>query len=146
MKFTFPEALIGAHVTELIAGAPAGSIITLILSVDGVERFSFQICCVWRLETDRHVITGWNEDNTSNGPMVTGLKTLEKSYVAGIQVSNMGDLNITFRNGATLILFCDQTPNIPEDEAMINWRFADMVANKSFVLSHLLEIEERSYR
>jgi len=95
-KNVFKEAallkIIHKPITKVIAGGSIGSIITLVI---GDDEYDVVVYCVWRLEDEDKILTGWNESNDSlNGNLKKNIKELHGDVIHSFEISNFFDLKI----------------------------------------------------
>ena len=129
------QSVLGKKVLKVNAGGSAGSIFCLELGdllqskqENGRELtegdFSIMVYSSWRLDDLLNVkpITSWQEDSDIDGKMTSSLKDLLGDFIDGITVSPFYDLDVRFRSGRRLAVFCDLTSN---QEMDTNWFFRD---------------------
>lgn len=127
--------VIGKKVLKVNAGGSTGSIFCLELGDElritqekGRELvegdFSIMVYSSWRLDDTQKLkpITSWQEDSGLEGKMTLSLKDLLNDVIEDIVVSAFYDLNIKFKSGKRLAIFCDLTPN---QRMETNWFFRD---------------------
>ena len=121
---------------EVIAGSGAGSNIRLLIG-DRIKRlrpipnptlsplareydsaFDVFVQCGWRLYTSERIICSSLSDNSIDGPMVTGLRSLIGSTILEIDLNVATlDLLICFSNGLSFSIFNDVPTDTEDDEA-----------------------------
>lgn len=121
-------------VTKSLAGEPSGSIFYLTF---GDEEYLIFVYCSWRLIQESKIITGWHESNeVPFGPLTKGINSLENDVIKEINLSKFYDLNIKFKSGKELQIFCDITPNLREGEYLDeNWDFTNIKNNMTYIIS-----------
>jgi len=125
------QGLIGKEILKVGAGGSTGSIFSLdigekLIKEESTDNIFFKgewglmVYCAWRLYDTKNQkpITGWHEDSELNGAMTLGLKSLLKDVVENVSVSSTNDLEIYFKSGKKLDVFCDLTTHI---DAEANW-------------------------
>ena len=129
------QSVLGKKVLKVNAGGSAGSIFCLELGdllqskqENGRELtegdFSIMVYSSWRLDDLLNVkpITSWQEDSDIDGKMTSSLKDLLGDFIDGVTVSPFYDLDVRFKSGRRLAVFCDLTSN---QEMDTNWFFRD---------------------
>ena len=127
--------LLGLECWSISAGEGTGSIFKLSLG-GKIERkqpianphlselvsnyesaYSLMVECAWRLDDSGKPVTGSNDPNTNNGPMVQGLKRLIGTQVTYINCFGpANDLQLIFNDSLILNIFCDIVNNDEDDE------------------------------
>jgi hypothetical protein len=129
------HSIIGKKVLKVNAGGSTGSIFCVELGdslQSGQENgreltegdFSIMVYSSWRLDDLLNIkpITSWQENSDIDGKMTSSLKDLLEDFVDGITVSPFYDLDVRFRSGRRLAVFCDLTS---DQEMDTNWFFRD---------------------
>jgi len=76
------------------------------------SELSLLIWSAWRLDSENGVICSSTDDNSNNGPMITGLKQLIGKKIRNVSIATpMHDMTILFDEGYVLNIFCDQCEN-----------------------------------
>jgi hypothetical protein len=139
------ETLIGAEVSEVLVGAPCGSMFYLFFHKHDVD-IAIDVHCAWRLDGIESVLTGWNEDNSvPHGTMTTSMKALLHRRVVGIEHSRFHDLSIFFDDETSLRIFCDRTPNEDVDGGIENYNVADQLTSTVYCVNNLCEVVVEPY-
>jgi hypothetical protein len=74
------------------------------------------VTCSWRLDSEKEVLCGAEDDNTEEGPMRHGLRQLLDRRVSSVQLREPGlDLVLEFEGGLTLRVFCDEVRGDGDD-------------------------------
>ena len=129
------QRVVGKKVLKINAGGGTGSIFCLELGNSLLSKqkngreltegdFSIMVYSSWRLDDLLNVkpIASWQEDSDIDGKMTSSLKDLLEDFIDGITVSPFYDLDVRFRSGRRLAVFCDLTSN---QEMDTNWFFRD---------------------
>jgi hypothetical protein len=83
-------------------------------------EFVLQIECPWRIDAAAEVVTSWSDDNSIDGPMLSGLERLQGQRVLECRLREpANDLAITFTNGLCLRTFADQGAASRADNYML---------------------------
>jgi len=133
----------GKEITKVIAGGSNGSIVVLRI---GEEEFSLFIKCIWRLEDESNILTGWNESNDAeHGNLTLQMKKLSGDFIKSTELSGFYDLKLHFLSGKTLNIFCDVTPHYEPEDYDENWLLCDIKGNRSYVVKKDFLIADRPY-
>jgi hypothetical protein len=91
--------------------------------------------CPWRLHSRTAVICSWSDDNSIDGPMVTGLhNSLLGSPIEHVKMSKTTlDLFLSFANGVHLTIFCDSANTDDDNYSVFDRRFIYTVGPRSHV-------------
>jgi hypothetical protein len=112
---TFVELLMGERILDRSLLSEESSLDLQNLSFK--EEYTIFIKCAWRIESSNGIICGCWEDNSANGSMLRGLQQLVGEKVESIKLFTPTlDLRISFNNGLTLHIFCDQTDLIENND------------------------------
>ncbi len=137
------NAFIGKKISKVTVGGSNGSVVILRI---GDNLFSLFIYCIWRLEENDKIVTGWNESSDAeSGNLTQQIKLLLNDEIKNIQLSNFMDIKIYFLSGKVLNIFCDITPKYEPEEYDENWVISDIVNNVSYRLKNNFEIEVSKY-
>ena len=150
MKYNMQEireiiinAFIGKKVTKVTAGGGNGSVVILRF---GENLFSLFIYCIWRLEENNKIVTGWNEScDAETGNLTKQIKLLLNDEIKKTEVSNLMDIKIYFVSGKVLNIFCDITPMYEPKEYDENWVISDIANDISYRFKSSFEIEICKY-
>lgn len=84
------------------------------------SEYILMVKCSWRLDNVKKVlpITGWQEDSDIYGVMTLRLKTLVDDIIVKTELFPFFDLEISFKSGRRIFVFCDVTPYVDVD---FNW-------------------------
>lgn len=136
--------LSGKQITKTISGGSNGSVIVLDI---GISEFSLTVNCVWRLEMEDRVITGWNESNNSiNGVMTKEIKQLKGDIIKSVRISTFFDLYLEFSSGKKLNIFCDVTPNYQPSDYDENWSLCSIKSNDCKIINNDFAVITTTYR
>ena len=71
------------------------------------SEFSLMVWCSWHIEDEKSIITGNNDPNDNDGPMVSGLRLLCDTSITEVICNPPSyDLELKFSNGLSLKIFC----------------------------------------
>ncbi len=90
----------------------------------------------WRLQTDVSVICSSTSSNHEGGRMVDGLNQLIGQHISDVQLSLPAhDLGLTFENGMTLLIFCDQANEVDEFD-----NYTCLINGEYFAVNHVYDV------
>jgi hypothetical protein len=124
------QQLKNKKVTKVISGGANASTLILHFNVDEFCLFTY---CVWRLESKKVVLTGWNDPSgTRKSNLVVQLNTLLNDIVKNVSVGKFYDLQMEFKSGRSLQVFCDVTPMFQVKDYDVNWSLCDINNNTTY--------------
>ncbi len=130
-------------VIKVISGGANAS--TLIIHF-GVDDFCLFTYCVWRLENKKEILTGWNEPSaTKKGNLVIQTKELLNDIVKNITISKFYDLQIEFKSGKMLSVFCDVTPLFQVMDYDVNWSLCDIKNNTTYHIDRKFKVVKERF-
>jgi hypothetical protein len=128
MKITEVVQLLKSRkVTKVFSGGANASTLILHFNTNDFCLFTY---CVWRLENKKEVLTGWNDPSSSRkGNLVVKTRELLNDVVKEVKIGKFYDLQIEFKSGRNLSIFCDVTPQFQVKDYDVNWSLCDLTHN-----------------
>lgn len=137
------QLLKNRKVTKVISGGANASTLILHFNTDEFCLFTY---CVWRLMSKNEVLTGWNDPSaTKKGNLVVQSNTLLNDIVKEVRVSKFFDLQIDFKSGKTLSIFCDVTPLFQVKDYDVNWSLCDINHNATYHISRNFKVIKEKF-
>ncbi len=137
------QLLKNKKLTKVISGGANASTLILHFNVDEFCLFTY---CVWRLTSKNEVLTGWNDPSaTKKGNLVVQTNTLLNDIVKDIIVSKFYDLQIEFKSGKILSIFCDVTPMFQVKDYDVNWSLTDINHNTTYHISRNFKVVKERF-
>ncbi len=116
------QEIVGMVVQKVGVGGSTGSVFSLLFSnsVEPRKELYIMVKCAWRLDyvSKKLPLTSWQESSSLNGPMTTRMQELSNDIVKEVVLLDFFDVQILFKSGKRLFVFCDVTPNVDGDT---NW-------------------------
>lgn len=137
------QLLKNQKITKVISGGANASSLILHFNVDEYCLFTY---CVWRLENKKEVLTGWNDPSgTKKGNLVVQTKELLNDIVKDITIGKFFDLQIEFKSGKTLSVFCDVTPKFQVKDYDMNWSLCDISNNVTYHIDRNFKVVKERF-